>query len=421
MLRITGRTQRSILNVVLRNASLAELKSKEGGVHVYDQLDTVMPDGLGGKLDRDVAENRTLPVIVRPHTIKLIEVLDEIQKRNFEPGAAVGDEWDVVRKNPSHLVLNGVTGAGKSTALTQAVEWARTNGWLALWINNTYLWSAQGNLTRNVQDPSLWDQNGQAKSYLEEVLAASSSLLSRLPTKRNFEIGKRFRSNGTRLVDLATFALEYDRYATQAFWELRKELSLVTEVPVMIAIDDVGRLFGNSDFRDPESMAFIPAELPAARLTLTHALLDHHAHGLLRGMCLSALTTTLSPNAHFWAQNKKTPFNLVTVPPTLTRMQFNRYIEYMHTQGKFTHMDSAWCDMALTMSSGRVSTTFDYLRANPVDATALLEEGEDEGGMQIKPKLSDLVGTIDDSDKGEKSDNPDKSEKKGDKKGDKKK
>lgn len=57
----------------------------------------------------------------------------------------------------------------------------------------------------------------------------------------------------------------------------------MTQYPVMVAFDDVGRLYGDSLYGNPLSERFKSEQLPSRQLTLTHCMYDHHSHALVNG------------------------------------------------------------------------------------------------------------------------------------------
>lgn len=66
-----------------------------------------------------------------------------------------------------------------------------------------------------------------------------------------------------------------------AYW-LRRELALVTEYPVLIAVDGMNHLWGNSAFLDPNDRKLRTDPLPADQLTLAYNYRDYKNHGLVR-------------------------------------------------------------------------------------------------------------------------------------------
>eukprot|EP01095_Lingulamoeba_sp_RSL-Kostka_P013205 TRINITY_DN5414_c0_g2_i1.p1 TRINITY_DN5414_c0_g2~~TRINITY_DN5414_c0_g2_i1.p1 ORF type:complete len:474 (-),score=183.33 TRINITY_DN5414_c0_g2_i1:160-1581(-) len=101
------------------------------------------------------------------------------------------------------------------------------------------------------------------------------------------------------LLDLCVFgAREENKYfACDALYHLRRELNLVTDYPVLIAIDDYNYFFGSSGFYDKDSKKYIPEMLPAKQLSLARRF-NKREHGLINGVMIAS-TTTRKPQLEF--------------------------------------------------------------------------------------------------------------------------
>jgi hypothetical protein len=79
------------------------------------------------------------------------------------------------RRRGRHIYLDGWTGSGKSVALFSLVNWARRNGWLAMYMPSAYMLVEGGTFHKG--EDGLWDTPESAKLLLTSVSDNHASLL----------------------------------------------------------------------------------------------------------------------------------------------------------------------------------------------------------------------------------------------------
>eukprot|EP00850_Spirogloea_muscicola_P015547 SM000120S25696 [mRNA] locus=s120:144614:146902:- [translate_table: standard] len=158
------------------------------------------------------------------------------------------------------LLLDSPAGSGKSVALAVAVAWARAAGWLALYVPSARAWAAGGFYYRHPAARALWDTPLQAKLALQGLVGSHEKELAGLPVRIAEPVtlgegaglglarGPQEFAPGSSwsLKDLANRGLQQPQAAVSVLVRLREELASVTEVPVLIAIDEVDA------FRSPQ-------------------------------------------------------------------------------------------------------------------------------------------------------------------------
>jgi len=97
------------------------------------------------------------------------------------------------------------------------------------------------------------------------------------------------------------------KYSGDVFFHFKAELNLVTEFPVLIAIDDYNCLFHPSEaFYDPDSKKFFPERIiPYKKLRLSTLLADWRSTGLLNGTVICTLSSTIVPTRTFFEKYKQ--------------------------------------------------------------------------------------------------------------------
>eukprot|EP00249_Psilotum_nudum_P018753 c26947_g1_i1 orf=333-3047(-) len=184
------------------------------------------------------------------------------------------------------IVLDGLPGCGKSVALAMVVLWARAEGWLVVYIPSGREWT-QGDYYHKNKLTGFWDTPCQAASMLENVLKSNGTILDGIHCRISDPItlgegpgmgplpGPQTVAvqEGSTLKDLIQFGIQTPHAATGVVVRLRKELSLVVEVPVLVAIDEFNSWFTFSKYRESTGQ-FSQRQIHAKELAMVHAYRD---------------------------------------------------------------------------------------------------------------------------------------------------
>ena len=300
-------------------------EESEGGAYVFG------PDAVGGvgrivqieQVAKDlpaVAEQTsemTKPLwvsLVRPVTAQVIDELTRRAERGFS-------------ESVESIVLDGEKGAGKSVVLAQAGQWARAQGWLVVSLDGIAM-TRGGRIVRNKNEPHLWDQQATSRVVLEQLLEAEGEALKTMPVK--VPHGMPLRGAPIKLEtlhDLVRLGATSEENSTPVLIWLRTELSLVTERPVLIVIDNVNALHCPSSYFDMDSKSFAPVPLSVSKLAGPRLFLDHHCQFLSRGTSLVATTRRGGiPTKSFDAFDGKNNKNRLEVPK-FSLAEFNKLLE----------------------------------------------------------------------------------------------
>ena len=215
--------------------------------------------------------------------------------------ARVFPSADVASSPPtfnSTLVLDGPSGAGKSVLLALLVAAARDAGWVALYVpQGRALTGGSMFFQHEGADPPMWDTPGHASQLLTALWAAHGSVLQGLPQRRTGVPG------GLTLGQLHAAGTSQSASpvaAVDALLAMVQELRLVSEVPTMVAIDELNALWGWTEYHQttgPRSRK----RLHAGQLRVAAALRAFDsAPGPARGVLLGATSATagISPKVH---------------------------------------------------------------------------------------------------------------------------
>ncbi|KAE8673417.1 NADH-ubiquinone oxidoreductase 12 kDa subunit [Hibiscus syriacus] len=141
------------------------------------------------------------------------------------------------------------------------VHWARNEGWLVLYAPRGREWTHGGFFYKN-PETGFWDTPLQAENYF---LKYNESRIQSLPCQifdpirlgEGAGVGwmKGVESmalpEGATLYDLLQMGIKYTHAAVGVGVRLREELSLVKDVPVLIAIDQYNNWFTFSEYEEP--------------------------------------------------------------------------------------------------------------------------------------------------------------------------
>jgi hypothetical protein len=140
--------------------------------------------------------------------------------------------------------------------------------------------------------------------------------------------------SGFTLRDMAQWAQAHPTFATDALLDLKRELCLQTEFPVLIAVDELNWLYEQSFY--PHKGEVVPTE----RLSLPMGFRMLSASGFdatqapARGMVLAATSFRSAQEQPFYAAVRVSKSQQLVVPPLSRAEVHSQLLHYSHT-GKF--------------------------------------------------------------------------------------
>jgi len=185
-------------------------------------------------------------------------------------------------------LLTGHRGAGKTACLLHALSWARQNGWLTLYMPRASnlvtlygaLHSGTGGPIAIIPDSTVrkeWFQQPNAgKILLQTTQLLHGELLTTLPQRRKYshDLYKARAGQTSTLAHIMMRGISQAHRAADALYDLRMEFSLVEEVPVLIAVDEMNALYW------PTALHFLGRSVKAHELVLAQAFrFVHHVPG----------------------------------------------------------------------------------------------------------------------------------------------
>ncbi|KAH0921692.1 hypothetical protein HID58_021710 [Brassica napus] len=231
-----------------RDVTLSKLSHKDiGSYFKFDEaaLKAVLPEGLASGIEEEFKESWRPALLVRKSFLDLRDNFRRIADPPMWPSEGKGGV-----KPKKQIILDGPVKSGKSIALAMLVHWARNEGWLDVTglmeatstrINiqafGTLLYKLRFNEPRlrelrcNVYDPIVLGE-GAGVGYLKGQ--------ETMPIPED-----------STLYDLVQMGINSTHAAVSVVVRLRKELSLVKDVPVLIAIDQYNNWFTFSEFEEP--------------------------------------------------------------------------------------------------------------------------------------------------------------------------
>jgi hypothetical protein len=313
-----------------------------GKMVVLDEKDfkKYFPEGMGGRyVKEEFASTKQRGLLIREHAMRVINDLTKAQANKF-----------IKSDSTTAHILFGFKGCGKSGALSQIVYWARKNDWLVVYINSGYNLINTGDyLEKSKLIPDCWDQPQIAMKFLNNMIDAHQDKLRQIPLRTKFQLG---RFEGKTLFDLVEFGSALEAYAADAVVHFRRELSLVEEFPVLLAVDDYNAIYNQSvNFADPESRRYSKDMLEGRNFTLAGLFFDGHVdHGLINGAFVGALTEEHKVE-QFMEDTKEHETTWVNIPP-YTRKEFDTVLEHYTRSGATSAISKKSRDYIYQICSG---------------------------------------------------------------------
>ncbi|XP_065848232.1 uncharacterized protein [Euphorbia lathyris] len=242
-------------------ASLSQLTRKDACTYFKlseDVLNGALPEGLPTGMVKEFEESMRRALLVRQ---SFLDLRDNFRRIVDPPLVSSNAKAPKVKRQ---IVLDGPVSCGKSIALAMLVHWARDEGWLVLYVPRGREWTHGGFFYKN-PETGLWDTPVQAENILKDFLKYNDSKLKQLPCHifdpiplgegagvgwlkgvDSMEIPE-----GSTLYDLIQIGIKHTHAAVGVVVRLRKELSLVKDIPVLIAVDQYNNWFTFSEYEEP--------------------------------------------------------------------------------------------------------------------------------------------------------------------------
>lgn len=244
--------------------SISQLTSKDTSTYMkfsMEGLNAVLPEGLPMGMVKEFEETRRSALLVRQ---SFLDIRDNFRRIVDPPSLSSDRKAPKVRKQ---IVLDGPVSCGKSIALAMLVHWARDEGWLVFYVPKGRDWTHGGFFYKNPQT-GLWDTPVQAANILQDFLKSNEARLQQLkcqichpiPLGEGAGVGwmkgvdSMAMPEGSTLYDLIQTGVTYSHAAVGVVVRLRKELALVKDIPVLLAIDQYNSWFTFSEYEEPATV-----------------------------------------------------------------------------------------------------------------------------------------------------------------------
>lgn len=142
-------------------------------------------------------------------------------------------------RSQTHIYLDGPAGCGKSIALVSLVDWARSQGWLVLYVPSAQTLIEGGHFHKG--EDGLWETPEVAKALLRSMVTNHAKELEKMTSR-----------SGESLLKVAEDGLSASKPGaiTAAAANLVSEMSNIDQMPVMIAVDDYNVLYSHANYHE---------------------------------------------------------------------------------------------------------------------------------------------------------------------------
>ncbi|XP_060175975.1 uncharacterized protein LOC132606472 isoform X1 [Lycium barbarum] len=240
--------------------NISELTKKDTSTYMKfrrEELESALPEGLPIGMLKEFGDSMRDALLIRQSFLDLRDNFRRVVDPNLQSNAKG-------LKARKQVVLDGPVSSGKSIALAMLVHWARDEGWLVLYVPKGREWTHGGFFYKNPKT-GLWDTPVQAANVLQDFLKYNKDHLQKLPCKifEPIPLGEGAGVGWMKgadvvqipedytLLDLVQVGLNSTHAAVGVVVRLREELSLVKDMPVLIAVDQYNSWFTFSEYEEP--------------------------------------------------------------------------------------------------------------------------------------------------------------------------
>eukprot|EP00750_Incisomonas_marina_P032023 INCI8759.1.p1 GENE.INCI8759.1~~INCI8759.1.p1 ORF type:complete len:521 (+),score=91.75 INCI8759.1:176-1738(+) len=218
-----------------------------------------LTEGVAKSLETELEVTDDRLLMVREPAVRVLSALQAFAAGDYKRGP-----------DPA-VVLGGAKHTGKSATLAHVVDFARSNGWLTLFVPSMHAILHDSDIMEpSRRRPGFFDQPSFAQDILSKFGAANKTLLSDIPIKTKDDPAADGRLDGyDTLADLVAEASNKDPQIDHVglVLDLLRELAAVTERNVLLALDDYNQCY------QPSTGYFYDSEcIRPEQLTLVNAL-----------------------------------------------------------------------------------------------------------------------------------------------------
>jgi hypothetical protein len=255
-------------------------------------------------------------IYVRPFVSNLIDSINKKVSRSKNFPNPFDREL-----NSGAIILDGVSGSGKTTTLQIALDTFRKAGWLTLYLPSPTIYT-EGLLSvrpsRVETLENVFDQPEVTVPFLKQLYKLHRNELIKVEVKQDHL--KKIAPNMLKLVEHGLRNVVESSYILNA---VRQEMVLATEVPVLIAIDEVDALYLKSIY------AYKQVDLWPSNLSGTRPFQIFGHQGLIKaatpvnGFVLGATTSRFGNKSKELYKRVNFKRHIVTMKPFSKDESFN--------------------------------------------------------------------------------------------------
>ncbi|CAG8467914.1 8405_t:CDS:10 [Acaulospora morrowiae] len=206
-------------------------------------------------LERELSLFPVLSLAVRKKSVELIKMIESTSE---------------TPSLKTRVILSGKLGAGKSSLLLQAVNYALLKEWIVIYISDAIKYVNSTHPYVKDEAKNEFIQPTLASELCKQIKSVNGEILERIPLKNGCKIGNVVLKEHDNVSNLLDIGINNIYEAQNAFETFMNEIGNNSMHPVLLAVDAINAFYTVSEYTDLDDTCMEPFRLSLPRVILEY-------------------------------------------------------------------------------------------------------------------------------------------------------